>query len=73
MARPQVSNVSGMSFTFTASCDTLELNAGGNVVPLLYESVKRGHPRFYVAMVDGEIEFVPAPCECYDDSALAPA
>jgi hypothetical protein len=52
---------SGMSFTFTASWVTLELNAGGNAVPLLYENVRRGDLRSYVAMVDGEIEFVPAP------------
>jgi CubicO group peptidase (beta-lactamase class C family) len=50
---------SGMSFTFTARGDSLEMNAGGTIVPLLYQGVKEGHPRFYVAMVDGEIEFVP--------------
>jgi CubicO group peptidase (beta-lactamase class C family) len=52
---------SGMSFTFAASGNTLRVNAGGTVVPLLYEGVKAGHPRFYVRMVDGEIEFVPDP------------
>jgi CubicO group peptidase (beta-lactamase class C family) len=52
---------SGMLFTFTAKGDSLEMNAGGTVVPLLYQGVKEGHPRFYVAMVDGEIEFVPDP------------
>jgi CubicO group peptidase (beta-lactamase class C family) len=50
---------SGMSFTFTARGDSLEMNAGGTIVPLLYQGVKEGHPRFYVAMIDGEIEFVP--------------
>jgi CubicO group peptidase (beta-lactamase class C family) len=52
---------SGMAFTFTVREDSLELNAGGTIAPLLYQGVKEGHPRFYVAMVDGEIEFVPAP------------
>jgi CubicO group peptidase (beta-lactamase class C family) len=52
---------SGMAFTFTVRGDSLELNAGGTIVPLLYQGVKEGHPRFYVAMVDGEIEFVPDP------------
>jgi len=52
---------SGMAFTFTVRGDSLELNAGGTIVPLLYQGVKEGHPRFYVAMIDGEIEFVPDP------------
>jgi hypothetical protein len=50
---------SGMAFTFTVSGDSLEMNAGGTIAPLLYEGVKEGHPRFYVAIVDGEIEFAP--------------
>lgn len=50
---------SGMYFTFTTRGDSLEMDAGGTIVPLLYQGVKAGHPRFYVAMVDGEIEFVP--------------
>jgi len=50
---------SGMAFTFTIRGDSLEMNAGGTIAPLLYEGVKEGHPRFYVAIVDGEIEFAP--------------
>jgi Integrase core domain len=41
------------------SQDTLSVNMGGTVVSLLYEGVRAGHPRFYVATVDGELEFVP--------------
>jgi hypothetical protein len=52
---------SGMTFTFTTRGDSLEMNAGGTIVPLLYQGIKAGHPRFYVAMIDGEIEFVPDP------------
>jgi CubicO group peptidase (beta-lactamase class C family) len=52
---------SGMAFTFTARGDSLEMNAAGTIAPLLYQGVKEGHPRFYVAMIDGEIEFVPDP------------
>jgi hypothetical protein len=50
-----------MSFTFTARGDSLEMNAGGTIAPLLYQGVREGHLRFYVAMIDGEIEFVPDP------------
>jgi CubicO group peptidase (beta-lactamase class C family) len=52
---------SGMLFTFTDRGGSLEMNAGGTIVPLLYQGVKEGHPRFYVGMVDGEVEFVPDP------------
>jgi hypothetical protein len=37
------------------------MNAGGTIVPLVYQGIKAGHPLFYVAMIDGEIEFVPDP------------
>ena len=37
------------------------MNAGGTIAPLLYQGVREGHLRFYVAMIDGEIEFVPDP------------
>jgi hypothetical protein len=50
---------SGRAFTFTSRGDSLELNAAGEMMSLLYQGVKAGDPRFYVAMIDGEIEFVP--------------
>jgi hypothetical protein len=52
---------SGMTFTFTTRGDSLELNAAGEMMSLIYQGVEAGHPRFYVAMIDGEIEFVPDP------------
>jgi CubicO group peptidase (beta-lactamase class C family) len=52
---------SGMTFTFATRGDSLELNAAGEMMSLLYQGVEAGHPRFYVAMIDGEIEFVPDP------------
>jgi hypothetical protein len=50
---------SGRAFTFTSSGDSLELNAEGERMSLLYQGVEGGHPRFYLAMTDGEVEFVP--------------
>jgi hypothetical protein len=52
---------SDMLFTFTIKGGSLEMNAGGTIVPLLYQGIKAGHPHSYVAMVDGEIEFMSAP------------
>ena len=56
---------SGTAFTFTIRGNSLELNAGGEMMSLLYQGMKAGHPNFYVAMTNGEIEFVP-------DSTWAP-
>ena len=52
---------SGSAFTFTIKGNSLELNAGGEVMSLLYQGMKAGHPDFYVAMTNGEIEFVSDP------------
>jgi CubicO group peptidase (beta-lactamase class C family) len=50
---------SGMTFTFTVKANALELDASGEIMPLLYQGIEAGHPRFYVAVTNGEIEFVP--------------
>jgi CubicO group peptidase (beta-lactamase class C family) len=47
------------TFTFKTSGDTLMLDAFGPPVPLLYQGLKNGHPVFYFALINGEIEFVP--------------
>jgi Domain of unknown function (DUF3471) len=52
---------SGMTFTLTAKANALELDASGEIMPLLYQGIEAGHPRFYVAVTNGEIEFVPDP------------
>jgi CubicO group peptidase (beta-lactamase class C family) len=52
---------SGMAFTFTIKGNSLELNAGGEMTSLLYQGINAGHPSFYVAMTNGEIEFVSDP------------
>jgi hypothetical protein len=52
---------SGRAYTFTSRGDSLELNAADEMMSSLYQGVEAGHPRFYVAMIDGEIEFVPDP------------
>ena len=52
---------SGMTFTFTVKVNALELDASGEIMPLLYQGIEAGHPRFYVAVTNGEIEFVPDP------------
>jgi hypothetical protein len=52
---------SGMAFTFTIKGNSLKLNAGGEMMSLLYQGIQAGHPGFYVAMTNGEIEFVPDP------------
>jgi CubicO group peptidase (beta-lactamase class C family) len=52
---------SGMTFTFTVKASALELDASGEIMPLLYQGIEAGHPRFYVAVTNGEIEFVPDP------------
>ena len=52
---------SGMRFTFMVKANALELDASGEIMPLLYQGVEAEHPRFYVAVTNGEIEFVPDP------------
>jgi CubicO group peptidase (beta-lactamase class C family) len=52
---------SGRTFTFTVKANALELDASGEIMPLLYQGIEAGHPRFYVAVTNGEIEFVPDP------------
>ena len=52
---------SGMTFTFSVKANALELDASGEIMPLLYQGIAAGHPRFYVAVTNGEIEFVPDP------------
>jgi hypothetical protein len=52
---------SGMTFTFTVKANALKLDASGEIMPLLYQGIEAGHPRFYVAVTNGEIEFVPDP------------
>jgi CubicO group peptidase (beta-lactamase class C family) len=52
---------SGTTFNFTIKGNSLELNAGGERMSLLYQGIKAGHPIFYVAMTNGEIEFVADP------------
>jgi CubicO group peptidase (beta-lactamase class C family) len=47
------------TFTFAAKDNTLTVAAFGPPMPLLYEGVKNGHPVFYLAMVNGEVEFLP--------------
>jgi len=49
----------GWTFTFTVKANALLLNASGQIVPLLYQGVESGHPRFYVPLTNGEVEFVP--------------
>lgn len=50
---------SGWTFAFAVKANTLVLDASGQVMPLLYQGVESGHPRFYVAVTNGEVEFVP--------------
>ena len=52
---------SGMTFTFSVKANALELDASGEIMPLLYQGIAAGRPRFYVAVTNGEIEFVPDP------------
>lgn len=47
------------TFTFITSGDTLQLTAFGPPAPLLYQGMKHGHPTFFFALINGEIEFVP--------------
>ena len=49
----------GWTFVFSVRSHVLVLDAPGQTMPLLYQGVKAGHPRFYVALTNGEIEFVP--------------
>lgn len=49
----------GWIFTFSMKGHALVLNAPGLVVPLLYQGIESTHPRFYVTLTNGEIEFVP--------------
>lgn len=48
------------SITFTVSGDELTAQGTGQpAFPLMYIGVKDGHPRFFTAQVNAEIEFVP--------------
>jgi hypothetical protein len=49
----------GWTFTFSVKSNALMLNATGQTFPLLYQGMKAGHPRFFVAITNGELEFVP--------------
>jgi CubicO group peptidase (beta-lactamase class C family) len=49
----------GWTFTFSLKATALILDASGQIMPLLYQGIKAGHPRFYVAITNGEVEFVP--------------
>lgn len=48
------------AITFAVSGDVLTGQGTGQpALPLMYEGVQNGHPRFYVAAVGAEFEFVP--------------
>lgn len=48
------------AITIAAGPNGLEASGGGEQkLPLMYQGVVDGHPRFYVAKVDAELEFVP--------------
>ena len=48
------------SLTVAATGETLTATpTNQKPLPLLYQGVKEGHPTFYVAAIDSEIEFVP--------------
>jgi CubicO group peptidase (beta-lactamase class C family) len=49
----------GWTFNFSVRSNALTLDASGQTMPLLYQGIRAGHPRFYVAMTNGEVEFVP--------------
>jgi CubicO group peptidase (beta-lactamase class C family) len=49
----------GWTFTFSVKSNALMLNATGQTFPLLYQGMKAGHPRFFVAITNGELEFIP--------------
>jgi CubicO group peptidase (beta-lactamase class C family) len=50
------------SITFAVSGDELTAQGTGQpAFPLMYVGVKDGHPRFFTAQVNAEIEFVPDP------------
>jgi hypothetical protein len=48
------------SITFAISSDGLTAQGTGQpAFPLMYIGIKDGHPRFFTALVNAEIEFVP--------------
>jgi CubicO group peptidase (beta-lactamase class C family) len=50
----------GFSLTIAQAGDGLTAQGTGQpAIPLMYQGIKDGHPRFFITMVGAEIEFVP--------------